>query len=285
MTLQADPQLVLFMDTCTGEIEIEGISCDYETAVAMPNRMLLFRTGLPYNDDVAAKIRLALDRRGVKVRGVSGKCINVSKDWLVQMLVLMYHGLHCPEKVDRLGCLRQLAEINNEWEKNPGLEVQKKKEKEYWEKVDQFSRAKQDKTTASRPDNPNNSLRILIVEDEELSRELMLYYFSSLGKCDIATNGLEAIEAFMMANEAGENYDLIALDIILPKMNGHEVLKLIRSIEEWRGLAAAKIIMTTAMDSAKEIMTSFKNQCDGYLVKPISNDALRKLLHEFKFLN
>lgn len=285
MTLRPDPQLGLFMDTCTGEITIKGITCNHEPAVAMPDRIRQFRTGLPYHDDVAAKIRRALDRRGIKVKGVSAKCINVSKDWLVQMLVLMYYGLNSLSPVDRFKYLSQLAEINNEWKNNPGIETQKRKEKEYWEKVDQYSRTKQAKTTVSAPDNLNNNLRILIVEDEELSRELMISYFSSLGKCDVATDGLEAIEAFMMSNDAGENYDLIALDIILPKMNGHEVLKLIRSIEEWRGLAAAKIIMTTALDGAKEIMTSFKNQCDGYLVKPVSSDTLRKLLHELKLLN
>lgn len=286
MTLRDYPELVLFMNTCTGEIKIEGISCDNEPTVAMPDRMRQFRTGLVYDANVATKIRLALDRRGVKVKGIPGKCINVSKDWLVQILVLMYHGLLGPGIFDRLGHLIHIAEINSQWKNNPGIEIQKQKEKEYWGKVDQYSRAKQAKTTADQLNHPkNHGLKILIVEDEELSRELMLFYFSPLGKCDIATNGLEAIEAFMMANDAGENYDLITLDIIMPKMNGHEVLKLIRSIEEWRGLAAARIIMTTAMDDSKEIMSSFKNQCDGYLVKPLSNEALRKLLHELNLLD
>lgn len=285
MVLRANPELVLFMDTCTGEIKIEGISCGCKPAVAILDRMRQFRSGLVYDDKVADNIRLALDRRGVKVKSVPGKCINISKDWLAQVLVLMYNGLLGQEMLDRLGYLKHIAEINSEWKNNPGVEIQKQQVKEYWRKVEQYSLAKHAKTTVDQLEHTkNNGLKILIVEDEELSRELMLFYFSTLGKCDIATNGLEAIEAFMMANDEGENYDLITLDIIMPKMDGHEVLRLIRSIEEGRGLAASRIIMTTSMDDAKEIMSSFKNQCDGYLVKPISSEALVKLLLEFNLM-
>ena len=129
-------------------------------------------------------------------------------------------------------------------------------------------------------------MKTLIVEDDFMSRKLMFAYLSPLGECDIAANGSEALEAFMMAYEAGKHYDLITLDLMMPEMSGQEVLKRIRRIEEERGhTAAARIIMTTALKDGQNVMTAFKSQCDGYLVKPIESEKLRGLLHELHLLN
>jgi len=128
-------------------------------------------------------------------------------------------------------------------------------------------------------------MKILIVEDDFMSRKLMLAYLSPLGECDIATNGSEALEAFMIANNSGKRYDLITLDIMMPEMNGQEALKRIRQIEQKDGLPEAKIIMTTALKDAQNVMTAFKSQCEGYLVKPIDSEKLRELLREFNLLD
>ena len=128
-------------------------------------------------------------------------------------------------------------------------------------------------------------MKTLIVEDDFLSRKLMLAYLSPLGECDIAANGSEAIEAFMMANDTGKHYDLITLDIMMPEMSGQEVLKRIRRIEEEQGIAAAKIIMTTALTDANNVMDAFKSQCEGYLVKPIESEKLRRLLRGLNLLD
>ena len=127
-------------------------------------------------------------------------------------------------------------------------------------------------------------MKTLIVEDDFLSRKLMLAYLSPLGECDIAANGSEALEAFVMADNAGKHYDLITLDIMMPEMSGQEVLKHIRRIEEEHGLNAAKIIMTTALKDSDNVMAAFKNQCDGYLGKPIDSEKLRALLRELNFM-
>lgn len=128
-------------------------------------------------------------------------------------------------------------------------------------------------------------MKILLVEDDFLSRKMMLAYLSTLGECDVASNGSEALEAFILANESGKRYDLIMLDIMMPEMSGQEALKRIRCMEEEQGLAAAKVIMTTALKDADNIMTAFKNQCEGYLVKPIEFEKLRELLNELKLLD
>lgn len=127
-------------------------------------------------------------------------------------------------------------------------------------------------------------MKILIVEDDFMSRKLMLAYLSSLGECDVAANGREALEAYTGALDWAKPYNLICLDIMMPGMNGQEVLKHIRDIEEERGILppeAAKVIMTTALKDSGNIMNAFKSQCEAYLVKPIDRE---KLMQQIKFL-
>jgi len=128
-------------------------------------------------------------------------------------------------------------------------------------------------------------MKVLLVEDDFICRKILLTYFykQSECECDVASNGSEAIEAFMLAKESGKPYDLIMLDIMMPEMNGQEVLKRIRVIEEsQQGLTAARIVMTTGRTDSDNILGAFRHQCDGYLVKPIDFDKLRELLSELK---
>jgi len=121
-------------------------------------------------------------------------------------------------------------------------------------------------------------MKALIVEDDFVSRKVMLALLSKYGECDIACNGIEALEAFVIAMNDGEKYDLITLDIMMPELNGHEVLEKIRRIEDERALTSTCIIMTSALHDATNIMTAFKNRCDGYICKPISPDKIRAML-------
>ncbi len=127
-------------------------------------------------------------------------------------------------------------------------------------------------------------MKILIVEDDPTSRNVLQRLIASYGEADVAENGKEAVVAFTKAIDAGDPYELICLDIMLPEMDGQEVLREIRRIEEEKGIAGiegVRVIMTTALNDAKSIMTAYNSQCEGYLVKPIVkeklNDVLKKL--------
>lgn len=123
-------------------------------------------------------------------------------------------------------------------------------------------------------------MKVLIVEDDFISRKVMLGLLSTYGECDIAANGLEALEAFMIALNEAKKYDLITLDIMMPELSGQEVLKKIRQIEIDRGVPPVSIIMTTALHDSGSIMNAFKSQCDGYICKPISKEKLVEKLVE-----
>jgi len=79
------------------------------------------------------------------------------------------------------------------------------------------------------------------------------------------------------ALEQNSPYELICLDIMMPEMNGFDVLSKLREAEEQRGLygrAAAKVMMTTGLDDWPNIRNAFRDQCDGYLVKPLNRPKL-----------
>ncbi len=126
-------------------------------------------------------------------------------------------------------------------------------------------------------------MKILIAEDDFYSRKLLLAYLAPFGDCDGAANGLETWEAFLDAYDADAPYRLICLDIMMPEMDGQEVLKKIREEEERRQIPRkerAVIIMVTALDEMKVIMSSYHDLCDGYLMKPIDHATLVRQLKE-----
>jgi two-component system chemotaxis response regulator CheY len=97
------------------------------------------------------------------------------------------------------------------------------------------------------------------------------------GECSFATNGVEAVEAFTGALDASEPFDLVCLDIMMPEMDGLEALKQMREVEKTHGIDEAsrvKVIMTTTASQQAKAMKAFHYGCNGYLVKPISKDAL-----------
>lgn len=120
-------------------------------------------------------------------------------------------------------------------------------------------------------------MKTLIVEDDFTSRVLMQEYLRPYGESHIAVHGKEAVDAYRMALFDGNPYDLICLDILMPEMDGQETLRIIRKLEENRGIYSSdgvKIIMTTALDDMENIFSAYKGLCDGYLVKPICRDKL-----------
>ncbi len=120
-------------------------------------------------------------------------------------------------------------------------------------------------------------MRVLIVEDDFVGSRLMKKFLEADCFCHLAFDGREAIDAFEAALKEEKPYDLLFLDIMMPEVNGVDVLKTIRKMEEDKGIPpekGVKVIMTTAMNDADVIMESFNARCDSYMVKPIRKDKL-----------
>lgn len=124
-------------------------------------------------------------------------------------------------------------------------------------------------------------MKILIAEDDYVSRKFLMKFLSKYGNCDLTVDGMEAIEVFLMELEEGNYYDLICLDIMMPKVDGIKVLNTIRKLEEERKIPKekrAKIIMTSALNATDEVNDSFELGSEAYAVKPIDTDKLVDVL-------
>ncbi|WP_455543363.1 response regulator transcription factor [Intestinibacter sp.] len=107
---------------------------------------------------------------------------------------------------------------------------------------------------------------ILVVEDEKDIREGISEYLSEVGyEVMEAEDGQQGIDLFK-ANK----FDLVVLDIMLPKINGFGVLSQIREISD------VPVIMLTAMSDDYTQIMSFNEKADDYITKPFSIIILHK---------
>jgi two-component system, chemotaxis family, chemotaxis protein CheY len=124
-------------------------------------------------------------------------------------------------------------------------------------------------------------MRILVVDDDYVSRVKLSELLVPYGHRDAAPNGDIAIRLFDEAHKELAPYDLVTMDIGMPGMGGQEVVACLREKEKSWGMAresAAKIIMVTGRDSVKDVWSSYFEGCDGYLTKPIKPESLKKAL-------
>jgi two-component system, chemotaxis family, chemotaxis protein CheY len=124
-------------------------------------------------------------------------------------------------------------------------------------------------------------MRILVVDDDYVSRVKLAELLAPYGHRDSSPNGEIAIKLFEEAHKELAPYDLVTLDIGMPGMSGQEVLACLREKEKsWRTPRelAAKVIMVTAKESPKDVISSYFELCDGYLAKPIKPESLKKAL-------
>ncbi len=124
-------------------------------------------------------------------------------------------------------------------------------------------------------------MKILIAEDDFISRKVLQQYLKPYGNADVAVNGKEVVEAFHTSVQNNEPYELICLDIMMPEMDGQTALKKIRSIENENDIHypnSARIIMTTALSDGKNVMGAFKSGAEAYITKPIDKQKLYEQL-------
>lgn len=130
-------------------------------------------------------------------------------------------------------------------------------------------------------------MKILLAEDDFVTRKFMTGFLSKYGECDVTVDGMEAVDAFMMALEEDKPYDLICLDVMMPVMDGYQALKSIRKIEKEHGISEddmAKIIMTTALNEEKNVKKAFELGCTVYCAKPIDMAKLKSTLEMLELI-
>ena len=120
-------------------------------------------------------------------------------------------------------------------------------------------------------------MRVLIVEDDFVCRQVLAKCMAEYGEVDTADDGAQAVQIIARALADHSHYHLITLDLMMPNMGGQETLKEIRALETASAIQpgdGAKIIMTTALSDSRNIMQAFRHQCEAYLIKPIRKQKL-----------
>jgi signal transduction histidine kinase len=113
-------------------------------------------------------------------------------------------------------------------------------------------------------------LRILLAEDDEMIQDLMSIVLRKRGHfVDLVTDGRQALERMR-----SDHFDIVLLDMHMPRMDGLEAAREIRRLEAQRGDAAVRIIVLTA-DARKEVQGLCQDAgIDSFLSKPLRLDAL-----------
>lgn len=131
-------------------------------------------------------------------------------------------------------------------------------------------------------------MRIIVAEDDLVSRMFLYKFLSEYGDCDMVVDGLEALDAIFIASKENKPYELICLDIMMPKVDGVRVLKYIRDMETKRGLLPekrSKVIMTSALAETQFVQNVFDIGCDAYVTKPIDTMKMTDILQKLECIS
>ena len=118
------------------------------------------------------------------------------------------------------------------------------------------------------------SARILVIDDDQASRELMTYLLQAFGHTLLcASDGEEGLEAI-----GRELPDLVLCDVHLPKIDGYEVARQLKGYPTWRTIPLVAVTASAmAHDRNKALVAGF----DGYLTKPIDPETFVQQIEAF----
>lgn len=108
---------------------------------------------------------------------------------------------------------------------------------------------------------------ILVVEDDNDTRDALCTMLDSLGYTTVAFGNPTKV----LSGISGKKIDLALLDIMMPEMNGYQLLEEIKKVEEFSDLP---VIMVTAKDQDSEILEGYQYGADYYITKPFTTKQL-----------
>jgi DNA-binding response OmpR family regulator len=114
-------------------------------------------------------------------------------------------------------------------------------------------------------------MRILIVEDDFAGRKVLQRLLKEYGDCDVAVDGVEAVAAIDLARSAGQPYDVMFLDIMMPRMNGYEVCEAVTRDPD---LSGVRIILLTAKGQETDRRQGLESGAGQYMTKPFDPDEV-----------
>ena len=118
-------------------------------------------------------------------------------------------------------------------------------------------------------------MRILVVDDDFVSREKLKAILAPYGDVESAEDGEAAVRMFEAAHRAGTPFHLATMDVNMPCLPGGAAVQQFRAIENLRGIRegeGAKVLMVSMRGDSRAVLSSFRFGCEGYVVKPVTPD-------------
>jgi two-component system chemotaxis response regulator CheY len=126
-------------------------------------------------------------------------------------------------------------------------------------------------------------MKVLVAEDDLASSKFMEKLLSKYGDVVVARDGIAAVDEFVNAINKDEKFDLVCMDIMMPKIDGYKALASIRDAERKLGMSRAarcKVIMISALDEGFDSSYA-SDDYEEYICKPIDiikfDGIIRKL--------
>ncbi|MDT8447784.1 MAG: response regulator [bacterium] len=123
-------------------------------------------------------------------------------------------------------------------------------------------------------------MRALIIEDDVHSAQLLQKMLDPWTRAEVALSGSEGLVKIETGIAEGTPFELIFLDILMPDLDGREVLTNLRRIEAEADIEEAVVVMATQRDDAESVITSFSQGAHHYFLKPYDQGVLAELLSE-----
>jgi len=131
------------------------------------------------------------------------------------------------------------------------------------------------------PEAPDSleALRCLVIEDDSTSAAMLSHITGKQGSCMVAGTARAGYAQFLKAWERSEPYHILFLDLHLPDLSGLAILSALRRFESDRRLPRNRrcmVLITTGSMDLEDIKASLVLEADGYLVKPVSPEAIEE---------
>ena len=122
-----------------------------------------------------------------------------------------------------------------------------------------------------------NGVKLLLAEDNDLNAEIATVQLEELGiQVERAVDGQQAVDIF--AGNAPGTFNMILMDVMMPKMNGYEATKTIRGMRDREDALTIPIIAMTANAFAEDVQASLDAGMNGHLSKPIVMEEVKKTI-------
>lgn len=131
--------------------------------------------------------------------------------------------------------------------------------------------------------NPLKHLRIMVVDDELISRKKLIELLKPYGTPVEFPEANPAIAYYMEEINQGRPVHLVTLDVSMPEVDGFELLRELRRFEATKNIErgkGAKIVMVTSTKEREKVLGAIEQGCDDYITKPFDEGRVFKSLYK-----